>query len=182
MRSLGIRLTFYSMILLASATANAGFMGNTIHADHRFPDSGSVFSDFGNAVVDAGVEYGVAGSRNNLAFDISDLAIRIFDPDGSSITFAGAAFNGFTFDDVFSSIAPIVGLTIDASTTLAGFSASRLSFSAEQLLVNFESLQFTAGQQLVLNVQFGSQVPTPATLALFGLGLAGLGWSRRKKV
>jgi hypothetical protein len=27
-----------------------------------------------------------------------------------------------------------------------------------------------------------SQVPTPATLALFGIGLAGLGWSRRKKL
>ena len=27
-----------------------------------------------------------------------------------------------------------------------------------------------------------SQVPTPATLALIGIGLAGLGWSRRKKL
>jgi hypothetical protein len=31
------------------------------------------------------------------------------------------------------------------------------------------------------NFKFTAAVPAPATLALFGLGLLGLGWSKRKK-
>ncbi len=37
---------------------------------------------------------------------------------------------------------------------------------------NFDNLSFI----------YSTEVPTPASLALFGIGLAGLGWSRRKKV
>lgn len=34
---------------------------------------------------------------------------------------------------------------------------------------------------IVVRGSIANQVPAPATLALFGLGLVGLGWSRRKK-
>ena len=34
--------------------------------------------------------------------------------------------------------------------------------------------------RVLINIQASSTVPVPATLALLGLGLVGLSWSRRK--
>ena len=45
--------------------------------------------------------------------------------------------------------------------------------------VNLDTIWLRLGNGITGTVL--SPVPTPATLALFGLGLAGLGWSRRKK-
>ena len=63
----------------------------------------------------------------------------------------------------------------NASTAYLGFTG-----------ISFDSIRVTADvvEGLVDNVQIGSRstpVPAPATLALLGLGLAGLGWSKRKK-
>ncbi|MEP7706439.1 PEP-CTERM sorting domain-containing protein [Paraglaciecola sp. 25GB23A] len=101
---------------------------------------------------------------------------------------AGQAINSFAiFTSVDSSFA--------AATAVGAFNGVQSSQAAQvfdltdsigsyvrlQVISNYGSGLTTTLGEIAFDVNSSSHVPTPGILALFSLGLAGLGWSRRGK-
>lgn len=156
-----------------SGFASASIVGDTVNVSHYFPDL--------NPGSDANLGSQVVPTANFDYFGYYDVVVGgdylTYTSNANGYTWTDSAFNGPVLTDLNTTF---TSAAIDASSTLAGFDASRLTFDTNHIYVNMHGLGLAG--YLKINFETGSSdVPEPASIALMLAGLAGAAAVRRKK-
>jgi hypothetical protein len=161
----------------AAAPGSAlGLTGQSLTAAYYHPDLVTVYgvawTPSASFTVGAGQETdGNVEDVTHLLVDFADDSLTItLQTILSTPTWNNTSFNG----PVFSSVLPhgIASASVDGSTTMSGFDGTRISYTSNQILVNWAGLSYVDGTVVKINFTF---VPEPASAALLlaaGLALA----------
>ena len=184
---------FAAVALLTAVTAtsaHAGFVGRELKASYFVPN---LATEYGSATatpatftvgIPVAVETIVDVERvTDIAVDFTDNSLRFdFTTTLGTPTWLSTPFNGMVFDLVTGSAFSLTSASIDSSSTFAGFDASRVGFTDNQLTINWNGLSYVNGTSLLINFTSApASVPEPGSLALLGLALAALAYSARQK-
>ena len=174
------------LAVLAHAPAHAqGLNGQMVNVTILYPNKATVYEDEGTkTVASAGTTFLDTHGNTTTTVTPGQVVFTFI----STGTFGKATFNGFQIAETGGAPATITGVSLDSSSNLSGFDASRISFDTKDVFANVQGLSFVQGQNVTLDLSFlpptPAAVPEPSatlTFALAALGLGGLMVAARKK-
>ena len=175
--------------LVMASPARATLIGDQITAVYNVPTSASAYSSasFTPPTFTVGAGQETVGNVEGVTtlgvdFTADTLAITL-NTTLSNPRWNSAAFNGI----VFTATSPlgITGATIDSASTMAGFDSTRVSLNPDQILIDWNGLSYSDGTVVKVDFTFApdgsAAIPEPATIALLGTALFGLGTILRRR-
>jgi hypothetical protein len=184
MRLVRLLTVAVGLTLMGMVPASASLTGVTIQTKYFYPDLTDLI-DTANVVVGLGVELsGFPGSDPRTNIDLS--STNIFITYNSSSFWYPAEFNGLHFYDLYDGAPSITNVSINPVTNMVGLDASRISFDADNIWINWQGLDFwgdTGDSDTIvsLDLTFGEPVPEPATWMTLAAGLLGAAWLARRR-
>ena len=188
-KKIALGLTAALLALGWSGAAQASLLGQTATCSttSRF---GIFCSSPTATVTDGGApEFQIRGSSGSALFaiDISGEGVRMSVVD----TFSTGMANTVTFGDLIWANDPSATITGIANFLVSGVTGqwggsglleSEVSFAANSVTIDYSNTAWGNGAFVSFDlVTTHSALPEPGTLALFGLGLAGLGLAARRR-
>jgi hypothetical protein len=165
------------------AAANASLIGDElVYGILAFPSL--VILDLGEVQIGPGVEvdYTGLGNGSSVSFDFTaDTLTLVFDLGDVLISTEEDVIWGFFSSDWGSDPPKIANVIQTGGPDALEIRVDVLFFEITTSRFDFPTRRNTYTFDIDLADDVAAPVPTPATLTLFGLGLATLGWSRRKK-
>lgn len=127
--------------------------GDKIDVSFYYPDLTKKIYDAGSFVVPSS-DIDPRGLRY-ASIDLADHSITVHYK--SSQMFNKGRFHGYVLTDLDRK--NISSVTVDSTTTVSGFTASRLSVMNDSVSLNLEGLSYTPGEQIQLDIGFSCERP-----------------------